>query len=244
MTLKRVLFVPDSHHPFVSKSAWACLLRAARKFKPDITVILGDFADCYSVSSHSKDPKRAGNFKSELDAVKKALRELRAAVGDGEIHYIFGNHEDRYDRFLAQKAPELSGVASLEELLGLDNLDITTTPYKQHFKLGRLYMTHEVGKAGKYAHYDAQAAFEGNVVIGHTHRLGYAVVGSARGKPHLGAMFGWLGDIESVDYMHRIRALRDWSHGFGVGYLDSEGNIHCQPVPIINGRAIIEGEFV
>ena len=107
-----------------------------------------------------------------------------------------------------------------------------------------IIITHDCGKAGKYAHYDAQAAFEGNAIIGHTHRLGYAVVGNADGKPHVGAMLGWLGDVEQVDYMHRIRALRDWAHGFGVGYMMPDGCVHVVPVPIINNTVIIEGKII
>jgi hypothetical protein len=87
-------------------------------------------------------------------------------------------------------------------------------------------------------------AFQGNVVIGHTHRMAYNVEGSARGKPHVGAMFGWLGDFDALDYCHRIRARRDWVHGFGIAYVEPSGNVHLQPCPIVEGKVLIEGKLI
>jgi len=45
-TLERILFIPDVHRPFHDRAAWKLMLRAAKDFKPDILIILGDFADC------------------------------------------------------------------------------------------------------------------------------------------------------------------------------------------------------
>ena len=57
-------------------------------------------------------------------------------------------------------------------------------------------------------------------------------------------MLGWLGDIEQVDYIHRIRACRDWAHGFGIGYMTSDECVHVIPVPIVKDSVIIEGRLV
>ena len=72
-------------------------------------VILGDFCDFYSVSSHSKDPGRALKFEYELRQVDKKLRELNSL---GAKHRVFveGNHEDRLLRYLRDTAPALHSV--------------------------------------------------------------------------------------------------------------------------------------
>ena len=50
----------------------------------------------------------------------------------------------------------------------------------------------------------------------------------------MGASFGWLGDPDKADYMHAIKAKRDWATGFGVGIMDEKTGItHLQPVPVI-----------
>lgn len=241
--LKRILFVPDTHVPYHDRKKFQLLLKAGHQFKPDVVVVLGDFADFYAVSDHSKDPHRVNVLEDELAEVKVALKALINLGADKNI-YISGNHEDRYDRYINNHAPALSGLLSLRDALGVAEDGWTWVPYKQSYKLGKLHLTHDAGKAGKYAHYDAQQAFEGNVIIGHTHRLGFTVVGNAEGKPHLGCMFGWLGDVEQVDYMHRVRMMRDWAHGFGVGYMQADGCVHVVPLPIVNNSVVLEGELI
>lgn len=243
MKLKRGLIIPDCHAPYVDKVAWRVLLAAGRALKPDFIVILGDFGDFYSVSNHSKDPRRVMLLDEEIRCVNERLSELDA-LGAKEKHFIEGNHENRLQRYLDDHAPALKGLLTVRDQFKLKERGWSFTPYKDFLSLGKISFTHDVGKAGKYAHYDAQMAFEGNVVIGHTHRLGYTVVGNVRGKPHLGAMLGWLGDFEEVDYMHRARARRDWVHGFGIAYMEPNGNVHVTPVPIVNGSVIVEGKLV
>ena len=54
--LKRIFFMPDVHVPHHSVRAFQVAVNACKRFDPDILVVLGDFADFYSVSSHDKDP--------------------------------------------------------------------------------------------------------------------------------------------------------------------------------------------
>lgn len=241
---KKVLFIPDTHAPYHDKRIWALMMRVISVLKPDIIVILGDFADFYAVSSHAKNPNRRLDLQWEVDEVKGLLRELRKKAPEARIVYVSGNHEDRLERYLMDKAPELFNSVKLEQVLELSSLGIEYIPYKDHIQIGKIYITHEVGNCGPQAHIKAQQAFESNVIIGHTHRIGYSVVGNAKGKPHLGAMFGWLGDFTQVDYMHKIKALRDWAHGFGIGYLEENGNVHVTPVPIVCGAAVVEGRVI
>lgn len=219
------------------------MLRAGKLFRPDVVCILGDFADFYSVSSHDKNPNRAADLQFEVDDVRRGLKELMS-LGASRHVYVSGNHEDRLERYLMQKAPALFNAVKVDEVLGLKQLGWEYVPYKQHIMLGKLHITHDCGNAGAYAHYRAQETFQGNVIIGHTHRLGYAVVGNAAGKPHVGAMFGWLGDLNQIDYMHKASALRHWAHGFGLGYRQSNGNVLLVPVPIVEGACLIEGRLV
>jgi hypothetical protein len=120
----------------------------------------------------------------------------------------------------------------------------TFVPYRKTYKLGRLYLTHDTGKAGPNAHRQARDAHMGNTIIGHTHRMAYEVKGTFQGQPHLAAMFGWLGDADKAGtYLHEA-ASSDWAHGFGLGYMEEDGTVHVQPVPIINGKALVEGRLV
>ena len=241
--LERILFVPDMHVPYEDKRAVELMLKAAREFKPDRVIILGDAADFFSVSSHSKDPNRALKLDVEIAAVKKRLRQIKELGAKSNI-FIAGNHEDRLTRYLMDKAPEMANLISIPGLLELDKIGFEYVPYKEHYKFGKLYMTHDVGQAGRYAAHKALDTFQHNTLIGHTHRLGYLVEGNAEGEAHLGAMFGWLGDTKSADYMHQIKAKRDWAHGFGIGYLDpTTGFTYVTPIPLIEYTCVVEGKI-
>lgn len=242
--LQKIMFMPDTHVPYHDARAVRLFMTVAKDFKPSILVIGGDFADFYAVSSHSKDPERVVKmgFKEEIEQARELLRSLRP-LADRAI-FIEGNHEDRFYRYIKDKAPELRGIHTFRELLHLPNLKYEVVPYKSHIDIGKVSITHDCGNAGRYAHYKAMETFQGSVIINHTHRIGYAVEGDARGVGHIGAMFGWLGDINQVDYMHKIKAMRDWSLGFGVGYLEPRsGFVYLVPIPIINYTCVVEGEL-
>jgi hypothetical protein len=91
--------------------------------------------------------------------------------------------------------------------------------------IGRLYVTHDVGKAGASAVKDALSSYQDNIVINHLHRISYMVEGNAKGVPHVAACFGWLGDVRQVDYMFRVKANRDWALGFGDALSSYQDNI-------------------
>lgn len=242
--LEKILIIPDAHHPYVDKDAWNLMLKAAKVFKPQHIVIMGDFADFYAVSSHSKNPDRALKLKEEIEATKKALDQVIALKAKNNV-FIAGNHEDRLIRYLQDKAPELFDFISIPKILELKEKGFVYTPYKQAYKLGKMNFTHDAGNAGKTAHYDALTTFQHNIIIGHTHRIGYAVEGNAAGERHLCAQLGWLGDLNEIDYMHQVKAKKDWSLGFGIAHLDPKtGNVYLSPAPIINNSVLIEGELI
>jgi hypothetical protein len=158
--------------------------------------------------------------------------------------FIAGNHENRLERYLQDKAPELFNVVTIPKLLELTQNKWEYVPYRSDYQLGKLYMTHDVGASGSRALKAAIDTYQANILTGHTHRVGMTVEGSARGKTHVSASFGWLGNAKEVDYMHRVKVSRDWALGFGLGYLMPNGNIHINPVTIIDYSVIIEGEEV
>lgn len=243
MKLQPILFIPDTHRPYHDKRAWRLMLSIAKDLKPYHVVIGGDFIDCYAVSSHSKDPRREMRFHGEVSDTLVGLDELQA-LGAKNLVYVSGNHEDRLERYLQDKAPDLVEFVTIPDLLQLKKRGWKYVPYKSHYQLGKLFITHDTGTAGATAHSKALNDFQNNVVINHTHRMGYEVRGNAQGKAHVAAMFGWLGDARKTDYMHRIKALRDWALGFGIGYLNPEtGAVYLTPVPIVNYTSVVNGKF-
>ena len=217
-------------------------MKAAKLLKPHIIVVMGDFADCYSVSNHTKGPHQPRYLKEELEVVSTRLAELEALRAHTKV-YLMGNHEDRIDRLIDAQAPALSGMVSMSTHLRLWERGWYMVPYKRKTKLGKLNLTHDVGTAGQNAHRDAASAFMSSAAIGHTHRMSYEVRGKLDGTPYLAAMFGWLGDFASIDYMHEVKAAQ-WAHGFGIGFMEPNGVVHVQPVPIVKGVCVVLGKRV
>lgn len=232
--LEPILFVPDTHRPYHDKRAWRLMMKVAEDLKPKHIIILGDFADFYSVSAHSKSPDRALQLPAELKDVRKGLGDLEDLGAKNNV-FIAGNHEDRLTRYLEDKAPELFGVVDIPNVLELDKWEYV--PYKEDYQLGKLYATHDVGYAGRYGAQRLLDTYQHCIVGGHTHRLSYIVEGNAAQEAHVAATFGWLGDAQGVDYMRRVKVYRDWALGFGIGFHDTcTGNVHIQPIPIVSKR--------
>lgn len=241
--LEKILFIPDCHIPYQDHSAFELMMKAAKAFKPDHVIILGDFADFYSVSSHDKNPLRVNQLDDEIATVISKLFEVKKLGAKNNV-FISGNHEDRLTRYLMQKAPELYKTATVDKVLALKENGFKYVPYRSDYRLGKLIMTHDTGKAGFNAHKQALDAYHRSVVIGHTHRMGYMVQGDADGDRHVGAMFGWLGDRNQIDYMHNINSTKDWTLGFGIGYLDKKtGFVYLTPVPIVRYTCVVEGKL-
>lgn len=239
-----MFIVTDVHSPFEHKRGWRIVLDALEDFKADTFVSLGDFMDCLSVSHWSKSPDRALSLKDEVDHAKAMLDEIEARTPGARRIFVGGNHEDRLQRYLQDKAPELFQFIDIPKLLHLEERGWEYVPYKQSIRIGKLNLTHDVGSAGRYNVYKALDTFQSPIATGHTHRLGYVVEGDATGDSQVSAQFGWLGDVEQVDYMHRVKARRDWALGFGYGYVDRKtGFAYLVPVPIVNSTAIVEGRF-
>ncbi len=211
------------------------MLKVAKDLKPKHIVIIGDFMDMFSVSSHSKDPSRSGQLSREVGIGLKALDQLDALGAKNKL-FIAGNHCDRLERYLQDKAPELYDFISIPQMLELKERGWKYTRYRDDTKLGKLWLTHDVGVAGQGAVFKALDTYQHSIVTGHTHRMAYVVAGNATGEVKLSAMFGWLGDAHKVDYMQRQTVLKNWVLGFGVGHLDpSTGLVYTVPVPIIGG---------
>lgn len=219
------------------------MLKVGRAFRPKHLICLGDFLDFYSVSSHSKDPRRQGRLEDEIASAHEGLDELDALGAKNKI-FVAGNHSDRLRRYLQDKAPELFGLVDIPQLFNLRKRGWSYVPYKSHGKLGKLHLTHDVGNAGRNATFAALDTYQHSVVTGHAHRLQYVVEGNAVGEYKLSAQFGWLGDISKIDYMNQAKANKNWALGFGIGYLDpASGIVYLTPVPIVKYSCVVEGKL-
>lgn len=105
----RVLSLSDIHVPYHDAEALTKAVAWGRKWKPDVLLINGDVCDFYAVSRWDKDPKKR-NFPAELGVCVDVLRWLRSNFPKARMVLKLGNHEERYDKYIWNKAPELWGL--------------------------------------------------------------------------------------------------------------------------------------
>ena len=239
--VQKILFVTDAHVPYQDTVALELVHKTIKAIKPDILCVLGDFADFYSVSAHDKSPDRRIKLADEVAAVRKELSRFEKLKIKRRI-FISGNHENRLERYIASKAPELFGFVSIPELFELEKNGWEYVPYKRHVMLGRLAVSHDYGSAGQTAHRTATQKLGAPVVIGHTHRAGTVSRRNMDGDLLMSGMFGWLGDVSQIDYAHSAQVGTDWVTGFGIGYLMQCGTVVLNPVPIMGNRCVVEGK--
>lgn len=239
---ERGIVIPDTHAPYHNQASWELVRKVVLDWKPGHVLVQGDFFDCYSVSQYRKDPQRKADLQNEIQIAKRMLR-----LFDGCAFKTFdeGNHEWRLTRYLMDFAPAVYTYfndLAKGDLFGLKATGWTVHPYMQAARLGKLNHTHDLDKAGETAVADAMNAFGDNVTIGHTHLLRYIVKGTALGVPHLGCSFGWLGDVEKIDYRHQVKAKRDYVQGFGTFRINpTTGYVYVTPVPIFGNTCCVEG---
>lgn len=237
--IERIFFIPDLHCPYNDKRATELMFDALEGFQPDTVVVMGDFVDCLAVSHWSKDPRRKFSLEEELEIGKAYLDRITAT----KKVYIAGNHEDRLQRYLQDKAPEMLAFNDIPRLLDLRAKGWSYVPYKSYTTIGKMHLTHDVGSAGRYNVFKTLDTFQASVITAHTHRLGYVVEGDATGGCQVSAQFGWLGDVDQIDYMHKINARRNWVLGFGCGYHDrGTGLVYTVPAPIVKYTVCVEGK--
>lgn len=238
---KKIALIPDLHAPRHDRKVWRVCRNALAGWEPDVVVQLGDLIDLASVSSYSKHPKHTLSLEEEVDGAREVVDEI-AAIGAPRVVITLGNHDARCEKYLVDVAPDFLPFFRIEDMLGLKRKGWTVVPYKESFEIGKLRVTHDVGRAGINAARQSVVDVGDNIAFGHTHRMQVHYQGSQTGARHVGATLGWLGDAAHIDYRHRDMVKRDWQHGFGVVHMLPDGTFWLQAIPIVDGRCVVDGE--
>jgi predicted phosphodiesterase len=135
--------ISDPHYPYHSDMAIETALSWLVKKKIDTLLINGDFADFYAASRWDKNPERVG-MKRELEIVNQALLHIRKRFPGVRIIYKAGNHEERWNKFVWAKAPEIWDLNPLQlpELLQLSKHGIEWVEDQRPIMLGKLPILH------------------------------------------------------------------------------------------------------
>lgn len=220
---KRLGILSDIHCPFHSMSALTVAFDYLKKRKVDGILLNGDTIDCHRLSRWIKDPKKR-NFKLELDTFK-ALFEVIEKTFKCKIYFKIGNHEERYEHFLYEKAGELVGIEEFEfaNIIKARARGIEIIGDKRVMKLNALNGIHGheyIGGISAPVNVARGLYLRGKVSAfqGHNHATSSHTESDMNGKVVTTYSIGCLSELHPA-YM----PLNKWNHGFAEVDLDPNG---------------------
>ena len=232
------LVISDVHVPYHDDKALDVCLEYADKYEPDNIVMNGDILDFFSVSRWEKNPEER-NLARELQLNRQFLAHLRERYPKSRIIYKMGNHEERWEKYMWTKAPEVCGVADFElyKLLDFAKWGIEEVKGKQKMKAGKnLTLIHGHELFGSNAPVNFARTLQTNLgvctIAGHRHNTSEHSQKNADNKYVTCWSLGCLCDM-APEYA----VINKWTHGFATMEL-SGNNFHVNNMRIVNGAAV------
>ena len=236
-SVTRLLVLSDVHIPYHNIEAVTLALQYGKDKGVNGIMLNGDILDFYGLSSFEKDPRKR-RFSEELEMGRQFLRILRKEFDGVPIYFKLGNHEQRYERYLRIKAPELLDVSEfrLDVLLKFGELGIELIDDMRIVHFGRLNIMHghEFGRSVFSPVNPARGAYmraKENCIIGHHHQTSSHAEPTMNGKVINTWSTGALCELHPT-YM----PINKWNRGFAYVEREPDGDFTVHNHTIINGK--------
>jgi predicted phosphodiesterase len=220
----RIALFSDIHVPYHNINAITCALDFCKKEKPDALLINGDGLDFHGLSKFNKDPRKK-NFKQELDTWQSVI-EIFEKVLKCKIYYKLGNHEERYENYLYQKAGELVGVEEFElaNILKVRAKGIDVISDKRIIRANELNIIHgHEFSTGFFSPVNVARGLylrgKTNAIQGHNHQTSSHTESDLNGRIVTTWSTGCMCELHPT-YM----PINKWNLGFAIVDLDSNKN--------------------
>jgi predicted phosphodiesterase len=220
---KRVAIFTDIHVPYHNIESLSAAIAFTKKQKPDALLLNGDTIDCHKLSRFIKDPKKR-DFAGELNTFKLLIESLVKQL-NCQVYFKIGNHEERYEHFLFEKAKELVGVEEFEfeNIIQARAKGIKMIGDKRVIKMNMLNGIHGheyIGGISAPVNTARGLYLRGKVSAfqGHTHQS------SAHTETDMNSKITTTWSIGCLCELHpAYMPLNKWNHGFAIVDLDKNG---------------------
>ena len=101
----------------------ACIMYLAKE-KPENIILNGDLIDAHKLSRWAKR-KDDIEFVMELKLARNFMDNLQAQFPNAKLYFKVGNHEDRLERYIMEKAEQFAGIVDWISLLELKQKGIS-----------------------------------------------------------------------------------------------------------------------
>lgn len=200
--------IGDIHGPWEDEKAVDLFLYICKDMEITHLVFNGDVLDFYNINSHGpKDPEIQTSLEDEMNWGKAFFKRVRKMLPDVKIVFLYGNHEDRLNRFIMKNCPAFTNMLRLENQLELDKLDIEWYPYNERYRIGEtdLFIQHS---PPSYSENAANTSLKHKIdqdhIWGCSHRTDMVARTGSSGKVYTSYINGWFGSKKIVDYNQRL----------------------------------------
>jgi predicted phosphodiesterase len=241
---KQYLVITDNHIPFHNVVLTLKVLELAKYQNFHGLVIGGDFLDLFCISKHAQGSLlllQGLTLGQEFKAGNMVL-DMLDEVGFAEKHFLFGNHEDRYERWLQKgdNAIVADAIRSPQEALKLEERGYKVYPnWKSDIvKIAPdLDIIHGLWTNIHAAKKHLEEA-DRDVIFGHTHRFQTYHTAKKTGY-NIGGLFDKNG--LGLNYANIYVRTNKWVNGFGVVTVFDDGQHYIEPIPVNNNNVFVYG---
>lgn len=210
----RVLVFSDAHfYPDDETTAFRALLECIKEFRPEVIVCNGDAFDGASISRHPRigwDSKPS--VKQELEACLYHMNEIeKASTFKSNLIWTLGNHDARFETYLAANAPQYEGVQGYS----LKDFFPTWQPCWSYWINDNTVIKH-LWKGGFGAGRANTLNAGVNMITGHTHNMAVQPLTDYNGNRY-GVQTGMLANPNGEQFVDYTQdGCKDWRSGFAM----------------------------
>lgn len=227
----------DIHAPYHDAGALEVAINHLKKAKCDVILLNGDTVDFHTLSRFDKEPD-AAKFATERDTVIKLLAYLRHKFPKARIIWKDGNHDERFIKFVMNRAPELfdEQLFSFENLFKFGKFGINYVSDKRRIMLGKLTVLHghEVPAGISTPVNPARGLFlraKDSAICGHYHKTSEHTETTVNNKVVKCWSIGCLCDLHP-----KYMPINGWNNGFAIVKTEASGKFHVQNYSMIGGK--------
>lgn len=233
----KALVMGDLHVPYYDPLAVEIAVNNGKKHEVDLVILNGDTLDFFSISQWEKDP-RERNFPQEIKSCQQFLGWLREQFPKARIIFKVGNHEERYEKYLIKKAPELLGIPNFElcSILGFEDLGIELVDDMRPIKLNELVLLH--GHEYRFSISNPVNPARGlylrakvNALTNHFHQASSHSEPNLEGKVISCYSLGCLSELRP-----KYMPLNKWVHGFAIVEMSGRKEFNVLNQKIIDAK--------
>lgn len=242
----RIVVVSDMQIPMEDRPLLAAIHQFAKDWKPkgdaEYHLFLnGDVMDNFNLSKFPPRVVPKFTLTDEVNMTKTFLKHFGKPFN--HRHFVFGNHEDRWDRELYNRHPQVAALApTLAEALGLDELGYDFVDYMKHYDFEGFIITH-----GHLTSKNVASAMIENYhqsgTSGHVNRpQDFTYKDSSGGEPITWYCTGMTCRMDIDRVVKDWRKVQPWQQGFLIGEVHG-GILHVQPIRVHHGGFWAAGKF-